>query len=151
MKNRILCAIVVCLVLCMAVPAAFAEGGNVISLRQEAEAQLEKELGAFEITAMQRELAKNNEAGYSVLDAGRGNPNWINAQTRYAFTRFMNFAIGECELDMNQGGMAGHGKLEGVGERFDASMNPDDPTDAFLIAAVDYCVNTLGLPADDSA
>ena len=78
-----------------------------------------------------------------VLDAGRGNPNWINAQTRYAFTRFMNFAIGECELDMNQGGMAGHGKLEGVGERFDASMNPDDPTDAFLIAAVDYCVNTL--------
>lgn len=48
MKNRILHAIVVCLVLCMAVPAAFAEGGNVISLRQEAEAQLEKELGAFE-------------------------------------------------------------------------------------------------------
>ena len=58
----------------MAVPAAFAEGGNVISLRQEAEAQLEKELGAFEITAMQRELAKNNEAGYSVLDAGYADP-----------------------------------------------------------------------------
>lgn len=145
MKNTILRTVIIYLILCMAVPAALAEGGNVISLHQEAEAQLEKELGAFEITAMQRELAKANEAGYSVLDAGRGNPNWINTQTRYAFTRFMNFAIGECELDMNQGSMAGHGKLEGVGERFDASMNPDDPTDAFLIAAVDYCVNTLGL------
>ena len=145
MKNTILRTVIIYLILCMAVPAALAEGGNVISLHQEAEAQLEKELGAFEITAMQRELAKTNEAGYSVLDAGRGNPNWINTQTRYAFTRFMNFAIGECELDMSQGSMAGHGKLEGVGERFDASMNPDDPTDAFLIAAVDYCVNTLGL------
>ena len=44
---------------------------------QEAEEVLKRELGAFEITANQRELAKNNEAGYSVLDAGRGNPNWI--------------------------------------------------------------------------
>ena len=56
----------------------------------EAEAQLEKEIGAFEITAEQRELAKTNEAGYPVLDAGRGNPNWINAEARYAYTRFMN-------------------------------------------------------------
>ena len=37
------------------------EGGKVISLQQEAEEQLQKELGAFEITANQRELAKNNE------------------------------------------------------------------------------------------
>ena len=62
---------------------AFAEEeGKVISLQQEAEQQLQKELGAFEITANQRELAKTNEAGYSVLDAGRGNPNWINTQAR---------------------------------------------------------------------
>ena len=46
--------------------------------QQEAEEQLQKELGAFEITANQREIAKTNEAGYPVLDAGRGNPNWIN-------------------------------------------------------------------------
>lgn len=57
---------------------------------QEAEAQLEKEIGVFEITAEQRELAKTNEAGYPVLDAGRGNPNWINAEARHAYTRFMD-------------------------------------------------------------
>ena len=77
---------------------------------QEAEAQLQKEIGAFEITAEQRELAKSNEAGYHVLDAGRGNPNWINTQARYAFTRFMEYAIGECELTMREGDMAGQAK-----------------------------------------
>ena len=75
--KRILC---LALALCMLLTAAaFAD--------QEAEKQLEKEIGAFEITAEQREKAKANEAGYPVLDAGRGNPNWINAQARYAFIR----------------------------------------------------------------
>ncbi|MBQ8136869.1 MAG: hypothetical protein IJ174_05480, partial [Clostridia bacterium] len=139
---RLICAL---LALCLTAPMALAENA---ATRQEAEAQLEKEIGAFEITAYQRELAKTNEAGYPVLDAGRGNPIWINTQARYAFTRFMNFAIGECELDMREGSMAGHGRMEGVGERFDAAMDPEDPVDAFLIAAVDYCVNTLGLLKD---
>jgi len=112
---------------------------------QEAQAQLEKEIGAFEITAMQRELASANEAGYPVLDAGRGNPNWINAGARYAYARFMNCAIGECQLTMSAGDMAGQAKMEGIGQRFDAAMDPNDPTDAFLIAAVDYCVGALKL------
>lgn len=115
---------------------------------QEAQAQLEKEIGAFEITAEQRQLAKTNAAGYPVLDAGRGNPNWINAEARYAYTRFMNYAIGECELTMREGGMAGQAKQDGIGERFDEAMDPKDPADAFLIDAVDYCVNTLGLDKD---
>ena len=124
------------------------EEGKVIRLQQEAEQQLQEELGAFEITANQRELAKHNEAGYSVLDAGRGNPNWINTQARYAMTRFSDFATRECELDMNQGNMAGHARKEGIGERFDAAMNPENATDAFLMAGVDYCVNHLGLDKD---
>lgn len=114
----------------------------------EADAQLQKEIGAFEITAEQRELAKTNEAGYPVLDAGRGNPNWINTQTRYAFTRFMNFAVSESELVMKKDSMAGQARQEGIGERFDAAMNPEDPTDAFLIDAVNYCVESLGLEKD---
>ncbi len=125
-----------------------AEKDNLITLQQEADEQLRKELGAFEITAFQRELAKTNEAGYPVLDAGRGNPNWINTQARYAFTRFSDFATGECELDMNQGHMAGHARKEGIGGRFDAAMDPENSTDAFLISAVDYCVTALGLDKD---
>lgn len=111
----------------------------------EASAQLEKELGAFDITAQQRELAKANEAGYEPLDAGRGNPNWINTKARYAFSRLMDFAVSECQLDMSNGDMAGHGQATGVAERFDAAMNPADETDKFLIDAVDYCVSKLGM------
>ena len=144
MKNRIkriLCILLSIYTICMIfTAAAFAD--------QEADEQLQKEIGAFEITAEQRELAKTNEAGYSVLDAGRGNPNWINTQARYAFTRFMDYATGECEMVMSEGSMAGQAITEGIGERFDAAMNPEQPIDAFLISSVDYCVNTLALDKD---
>ena len=139
-------AILLCLVMVFSLLAAAAE--ETTSLQQEAAEQLQKELGAFEITAHQREIAKTNEGGYSVLDAGRGNPNWINTQARYAYTRFSDFATRECELDMNVGTMAGHARQEGIGERFDAAMDPENDTDAFLIEAVAYCVNTLGLDKD---
>lgn len=83
MKKCLLCAL---LCLCLTL-TAFAS--------QEAEDQLQKEISAFEITALQRELASANEAGYAVLDAGRGNSNWINTQARYAFTRLMDATIGD--------------------------------------------------------
>ena len=148
MKKLLAAWMVVCCFTLLLSGWVFAEEEKVTSLQQEAEQQLQKELGAFEITANQRELAKNNEAGYSVLDAGRGNPNWINTQARYAYTRFSDFATRECELDMSQGSMAGHARQEGIGDRFDAEMDPENATDAFLIAGVDYCVNTLGLDKD---
>ena len=144
MKNRIkriLCILLSIYTMCMIfTAAAFAD--------QEADEQLQKEIGAFEITAEQRELAKTNEAGYPVLDAGRGNPNWINTQARYAFTRFMDYATGECEMVMSEDSMAGQAITEGIGERFDAAMNPEQPIDAFLISSVNYCVNTLALDKD---
>ena len=146
MKQAI--SLMLCLVMLIVGTAVLAEENKVISLQQEAEEQLQKEQGAFEITAYQRELASNNEAGYPPLDAGRGNPNWINTQARYAFTRFSDFATRECELDMNIGHMAGHAKMEGIGERFDAAMDPENETDAFLISAVNYCAQT---PAADAA
>ena len=86
-------ALVLCLAMLMPLAAGLAEGSrDAGELQLEAERQLEKELGAFDITAHQRELARENEAGYPSLDAGRGNPNWINTQARYAFTRFSDFA-----------------------------------------------------------
>ena len=141
-----LTALLLC-ALCLSVMLlpGMAEGNNLTDWQQETEVQLKKELGAFEITAHQRETAKTNEAGYPVLDAGRGNPNWINTQARYAFTRFSDFATHECELDMSSGSMAGHARQEGIGDRFDAAMDAEDPVDAFLIQSIDYCVTALGL------
>ena len=151
MKMKKIIAEMLVLIFCLTAlvsGSGIAEGDKTITMQQEAEEQLQKELGAFEITANQREMAKTNEAGYPVLDAGRGNPNWINTQARYAYTRFSDFATRECELDMSQGTMAGHAQKEGIGDRFNAAMDPENSTDAFLIAAVDYCVSTLGLDKD---
>lgn len=147
---RKLCAAILLTCILGTVAAAEEADSKVIPFpsQQDAEEQLQKEMSAFEITAKHREMAAENEAGYPVLDAGRGNPNWINTQSRYALTRFMNFAIEECENDFSKGSMAGHAIQEGIGERFDNAMDPDDKTDAFLIDMVQYCTDTLGLDRD---
>ena len=140
--KRILCTL---LMLCL----LWASFACTAQAAEEFNVELESEIGAFEITAEQREMAKANEAGYAVLDAGRGNPNWINTQVRYAFTRLMEYALQECERTLDQGSMAGQASAEGLSERFDAAMDPDDETDAFLIQAVECCVDRLGLEKDE--
>ena len=118
------------------------------SMTDEAADQIRDELGAFEIASEQRRLAQNNIAGYEMLDAGRGNPNWINTKARHAFTRLMEFATSECERVMDEDDMAGQGQGEGIGDRFDAAMDPADDVDRFLIDAVAYCVDELGMDKD---
>jgi len=105
-------------------------------------------MSPFEISAAQKALAPNNSARYSVLDASRGNPNWINTQARYAFIRLMDFALEECKRDFYYIDIAGQAQLNGIADRFDKAMNPNEPIDVFLIKSVDYCVNRLGLNKD---
>lgn len=115
----------------------------------EAQNQLEKEIGAFEITALQRELANNNEKGLKPLDAGRGNPNWINSKVRYAYARFLEFATKECELTLSSDAMAGQANKEGISSRFLESMKLEDDIDKFLVDSYNYCVNELSINGDD--
>ena len=117
-------------------------------LQQELQQQLSEEKGAFEIYAEQKAMAAENEAGYTVLDAGKGNCNWINTQARYAHARFTQFALQEAERNFQYDHMAGQAQLEGIGDRFTAAMNPEDDTDRFLLDAVDYCVKTLHMDRD---
>lgn len=103
------------------------------------------DMSSFEITARQRELAKNNIEGLNVLDAGRGNPNWINTLARYAYIRLNEFALMECERDFRQDDMAGQPQMDGIYERFNSFLDPGRRSDAFLSRAVAYCVNELGM------
>ena len=99
------------------------------------------QISPFEITAIQRKEAKNNEAGYYSIDAGRGNPNWINKTVRYAFTSFMNYAINESELTLNYNSIAGQASKEGIAERFDTYYkHRNDPEDVLIKASIEYCV-----------
>jgi aspartate 4-decarboxylase len=65
------------------------KGGLTMSIREE-EQQLEK-LGAFEISNEMLKLAQHNKKSNIFLNAGRGNPNWINTKARLAFARIIEF------------------------------------------------------------
>ncbi len=66
----------------------------------------------------------------TMLNAGRGNPNWIATIPREAFFTLGLFGIEECRRQMDkQEGMAGIPVKEGIGERFEDFLkkNSDKP------------------------
>ena len=109
-----------------------------------------EELGAFEISSSMLKLAKNNERHNSFLNAGRGNPNWINTQSRLALARLLEWGCQESRLTMDKGNMAGYTQKSGIAKRLHAYLQAhDDETSQFLNKALAYCTNTLGLDEDD--
>lgn len=107
-----------------------------------------KSLGAFEVSAEMLNLAKKNKHHRIFFDAGRGNPNWINALARKAFCRMMEFGIEESQRTINYGDLAGYVQLGKIGKHFDVFLNEDDETDEFLREAISYCVHELHLDRD---
>lgn len=113
--------------------------------------QYEKELeqlGAFEIASKMLKVAKNNEKHNSFLNAGRGNPNWINTQARLAFARFMAFGVKESEHTMLEGNLAGYTTLDGISDRLDDFLDLSRKEDVFIQTFIDYAVNVLGINRD---
>lgn len=113
------------------------------------EEKLEK-LGAFEISNQMLSLAQKNEKSNIFLNAGRGNPNWINKKARLAFNRLVEFGVMESERTMNTGDLAGYTELTGIRERFEAFLNPEkNPIDAFWTDVLTYMKNELHLDQDE--
>ncbi|GAA2911391.1 bifunctional aspartate transaminase/aspartate 4-decarboxylase [Enterococcus pseudoavium] len=112
---------------------------------REEEKRLEK-LGAFEISSELLQLAQHNQKGNLFLNAGRGNPNWINAKARLAFTRIIEFGVEESERTISQGDLAGYIQLEGIFERFETFLTPKTKKiDQFLLDAVNYVHDALNI------
>ena len=91
---------------------------------------------------------KNNT---TILDAGRGNPNWTAAAPREAFFTFGQFAVNETRLNWNLGDLAGMPKKEGIYNRLYKFLekNINLPGSKLLKSIVDYGINTLKFNADD--
>lgn len=115
--------------------------------RKTYEKELEK-LGAFEISAEMLHMAKKNERGNTYLNAGRGNPNWINTMARRAFSRIQEFGMQESEKVMHHDDFAGTALEVGIYDRFLEFLDGTDKSDAFLHNAFAYCIETLGIEAD---
>jgi aspartate 4-decarboxylase len=86
----------------------------------------------------------------TLLDAGRGNPNWIATTPREAFFALGQFAVHDCRRVWNEQDLAGMPQREGIAERFDAyaSAHGETPGMELLKNIVQYGITTLGFEAD---
>ena len=85
-----------------------------------------------------------------MLNAGRGNPNWVAVTPRHAFFQLGLFALEESEKVMVRTGFGGAPTGKGSAKRFEEFLtkNSSVPGVEFLKDAFTYVVNELKINAD---
>lgn len=98
-------------------------------------------------------LAKDNEkkSARTMLDAGRGNPNWTAATPREAFFVFGQFAVEETRRVWNEGDLAGQPKQDGIAQRLDAYVNKhrEQPGVKLLMDIINYGIEQRHFHPDE--
>jgi aspartate 4-decarboxylase len=122
-----------------------------LSVTLEEEKQLEK-LSPFELKNKLIGLAKESslEAARTMLNAGRGNPNWVATTPRSAFFVLGNFAVQESKSVWDRPDLGGMPQKDGIAKRFDQYViaNPIAPGADFLRRAIKYVTQKLEFDAD---
>ena len=87
----------------------------------------------------------------TILDAGRGNPNWTSATPRQAFFTFGQFAILETQRSLNIGDLAGMVQKDGISERLleYINANPSLPGIDLIREIHNYGINKLEFDKDE--
>lgn len=120
-------------------------------LRRKLERTYEK-LSPFELKNKLISLAhdRGDKSVWSMLNAGRGNPNWIAATPREAFFTLGHFAMEETRNVWKDNDLAGMPKKEGISARLKAytEKHPNSLGVDFLKAIVDYGSLNLGFDPD---
>lgn len=101
------------------------------------------------IISMAQERVRKSAA--QLLNAGRGNPNWVALEPRQAFFALGQFAMTECTRDFSMPeGIAGVPQKEGISVRFETWLreNAAVPGVDFLKRAYQYCLMELSADAD---
>jgi aspartate 4-decarboxylase len=97
--------------------------------------------------------AAERPANHAMLNAGRGNPNFLATMPRHGFWQLGLFAMRESERSFAymREGVGGFPQREGIVERFDLFVreNKGQPGVDFLAGAVSYVRDQLGLSAGD--
>lgn len=119
------------------------------SRKHAAEEKIYEGLSPFELKDKLAALAKRNHA-QMMVNAGRGNPNWVATAPREAFFLFGSFAIKEGLGVMSRPGMAGEPETAGSGERLltFCNIHSEHTGSRFLIDAYNYITNKMGLDGD---
>ncbi|WP_338332221.1 bifunctional aspartate transaminase/aspartate 4-decarboxylase [Acetobacter sp. LMG 32666] len=110
-----------------------------------------RHLSPFELKDQLIRLA-SGRAQRAMLDAGRGNPNFLATLPRQGFFQLGMFAAADSALTFSYmaEGVGGLPRREGIEARFEAFLvaNKDVPGIAFLRRALSYVRDQMGLPAD---
>lgn len=111
-------------------------------------------LSPFELKGRIIEMAneKVRKSANTMLNAGRGNPNWIADQARDAFFALGQFAMTECRRDFSMPeGIAGTPQQEGISVRFETWLrdNASVPGVKLLSEAYQYCLMELSADSDE--
>lgn len=132
---------------------------QVLAVQQE-DWQALGEVSPFEIKNLLLEKAHEScqklvRAGKKckVLNAGRGNPDFLNVTVRQAFALLTLFAAqeaGRLQRNADMGLRVGKRGLAGRLSGF-AKKNSDEPGGAFLQQSVEYILNNLGIAPDEAA
>jgi aspartate 4-decarboxylase len=117
-----------------------------------AQRALSRRLSPFELKDNLIQLASETaRAGAAtMLNAGRGNPNWIATEPREAFFLLGKFALGECRRVRDDGILAGMPVKAGIGRRFESFLgaHANEPGAEFLRGALRYGVAKNGFNRD---
>jgi aspartate 4-decarboxylase len=121
-----------------------------LSVTLEEEKQFEK-LSPFELKNKLIDLAKESsrKTARTMLNAGRGNPNWIATTPRSAFFALGSFALQESKSVWDRPDLGGMPQRDGITKRFEqyVTANPSPAVD-FLQRAVRYATEKLEFDAD---
>lgn len=110
-------------------------------------------ISPFELKDKLINLAEESKKSgtHSLLDAGRGNPNWIAATPREAFFTFGQFAVSESRHVWNDNDLAGMPQREGIAGRFIdyIKKNQNAPGIELLRKMINYGVTIKGFNPDN--
>lgn len=113
---------------------------------------MKSKLSPFELKDQLLEVA-NSSQNHMMLNAGRGNPNFLATGPRHAFIRLGEFAMEESERAYTylNGGFGGTTIKEGIGARLNEFLirNEGKKGSQFLQASFSYMTDQLGLSLDD--
>ncbi|NPA47112.1 MAG: bifunctional aspartate transaminase/aspartate 4-decarboxylase [Thermococci archaeon] len=111
-----------------------------------------EELSPFEFKELLIKLARR-KSERMMLNAGRGNPNFLALVPRYAYLQLGKFALSEAERHFGYMGdlIGGHSDREGIEARFEIFVRNhwNEKGTAFLNSAVSYVKDYLGFSAGE--
>ena len=124
-----------------------------ITLEKDYLKKLYGRISPFEFKDKLISLANLNKEKFNgtVLDAGRGNPNWISATPRQAFFTLGQFAVLECQRTLTIENLAGMLKKEGIYNRFLKYYNENInlPGIKLLKDIIDFCIDEFNFNSDE--